>query len=86
VRLLALTRVLRGKELRVRGEDTRMFGLENETNLLYQKGRSFGRPSQFIDVLEPHEHPVVLPHVSHFIHVPFRTSVKFPHSPHISPS
>ena len=33
-----------------------------------------------------HEHPVVLPHVSHFMHVPFRTSVKFPHSPHISPS
>jgi len=34
----------------------------------------------------PHEHPVVLPHVSHFMQVPFRTSVKFPHSPHISPS
>ena len=33
-----------------------------------------------------HEHPVVLPHVSHFKHVPLRTSVKFPHSPHISPS
>jgi len=34
----------------------------------------------------PHEHPVVLPHVSHFMHVPFRTSVKLPHSLHISPS
>jgi hypothetical protein len=34
----------------------------------------------------PHEHPVVDPHVSHFIQVPFRTKVKFPHSPHISPS
>jgi hypothetical protein len=33
-----------------------------------------------------HEHPVVLPHVSHFMQVPFRTSVKFPHSEHISPS
>ena len=33
-----------------------------------------------------HEHPVVLPHVSHFMHVPLRTSVKFMHSPHISPS
>src|SRR5215216_1214045 len=33
-----------------------------------------------------HEHPVVLPHVSHFMQVPFRTSVKLPHSPHISPS
>jgi putative transposase len=31
-------------------------------------------------------HPVVLPHVSHFMHVPFRTSEKCPHSPHISPS
>jgi len=34
----------------------------------------------------PHEHPVVLPHVSHFMQVPLRTSVKLPHSPHISPS
>jgi dGTPase len=33
-----------------------------------------------------HEHPVVAPHVSHFMQVPFRTKVKFPHSPHISPS
>jgi hypothetical protein len=33
-----------------------------------------------------YEHPVVLPHVSHFMHVPFRTSVKFPHSPQASPS
>jgi hypothetical protein len=34
----------------------------------------------------PHEHPVVPPHESHFMQVPFRTSVKFPHSPHASPS
>ena len=33
-----------------------------------------------------YEHPVVLPHVSHFKHVPLRTKVKFPHSPHASPS
>jgi len=33
-----------------------------------------------------HEHPVVDPHVSHFMQVPFRTRVKFPHSEHISPS
>ena len=33
-----------------------------------------------------HEHPVVPPHVLHFKHVPFRTSVKFPHSPQASPS
>ena len=31
-------------------------------------------------------HPVVIPHVSHFIQVPFRTSEKCPHSLHISPS
>lgn len=36
--------------------------------------------------LPPHEHPVVLPQVSHFMQVPFRTSVKLPHSLHISPS
>ena len=33
-----------------------------------------------------YEHPVVLPHVSHFMQVPFLTSVKLAHSPHISPS
>src|SRR5260221_494257 len=33
-----------------------------------------------------HEHPVVEPHVSHFMQVPLRTSVKFPHSPQASPS
>jgi hypothetical protein len=36
--------------------------------------------------LQNHEHPVVLPHVSHFMQVPLRTSEKWPHSPHISPS
>jgi hypothetical protein len=47
------------------------------------------RSSSSITVLRmhvPHEHPVVDPHVSHFMQVPFRTKVKFPHSPHISPS
>ena len=33
-----------------------------------------------------HEHPVVDPHVSHFMQVPLRTSVKLPHSPQASPS
>ena len=33
-----------------------------------------------------YEHPVVLPHVSHFMQVPLRTKVKLPHSPHASPS
>jgi hypothetical protein len=34
----------------------------------------------------PYEHPVVDPHVSHFMQVPLRTKVKFPHSPQASPS
>jgi hypothetical protein len=33
-----------------------------------------------------HEHPVVLPHVSHFRHVPLRTMVKLPHSGQASPT
>lgn len=33
-----------------------------------------------------YEHPVVLPHVSHFMQVPFRTSVKLKHSGQASPS
>ena len=33
-----------------------------------------------------HEHPLVAPQVLHFMHVPLRTRVKFPHSPHGSPS
>jgi hypothetical protein len=35
---------------------------------------------------EPQLHPVVDPQVSHFKHVPFRTSVKFAHSGQDSPS
>ena len=31
-------------------------------------------------------HPLVAPQVSHLRHVPFRTRVKFPHSPQLSPS
>src|SRR5436305_7693409 len=33
-----------------------------------------------------YEQPVVDPHVSHFMQVPLRTSVKLPHSPQASPS
>jgi hypothetical protein len=43
------------------------------------------KPGQDDDRLV-YEHPVVLPHVSHFMQVPLRTSVKLPHSLHISPS
>ena len=43
-------------------------------------------PMEFERQAGLHEHPVVLPHVSHFMQVPFRTSEKCPHSPHISPS
>jgi hypothetical protein len=32
------------------------------------------------------EHPVVVPHVMHFKHVPFRTMVNWPQSPQGSPS
>ena len=45
-----------------------------------------GRVKPGHDALMDHEHPVVLPHVSHFMQVPLRTSVKLPHSPHGSPS
>ncbi len=45
-----------------------------------------GRIKSGHNELENYEHPVVDPHVSHFKHVPFRTSVKFPHSPQASPS
>ena len=34
----------------------------------------------------PQLHPVVLPHVSHFKQIPFRTMVKFPHSGQASPT
>jgi hypothetical protein len=33
-----------------------------------------------------HEHPVVVPHVMHFRHVPFLTIVNWPQSPQGSPS
>ena len=33
-----------------------------------------------------HEQPVVLPQVSHFMHVPLRTKVKLAHSGHASPT
>ena len=43
-------------------------------------------PPFFTRAADGHEHPVVLPHVSHFMQVPFLTKVKFPHSPQASPS
>jgi len=36
--------------------------------------------------VRPQLQPVVEPQVSHFMQVPLRTSVKLPHSLHISPS
>ena len=39
-----------------------------------------------VRLVDVYEHPVVLPHVSHFMQVPLRTSVKLPHSPQLSPS
>ncbi len=55
----------------------------------YSRGN---RSNSFVETIRnirsgySYEHPVVLPHVSHFMQVPFRTSVKLPHSEHISPS
>jgi hypothetical protein len=43
-------------------------------------------PAQNSSMASYHEHPVVLPHVSHFRQVPLRTRVKLPHSPQASPS
>jgi hypothetical protein len=56
------------------------------------QGRPVGHPFVVLAGSRPammgqsYEHPVVDPHVSHFKQVPFRTSVKFKHSEHISPS
>jgi hypothetical protein len=52
---------------------------------------NFAARNTFVETIryndfDPQLHPVVLPHVSHFMHVPLRTSVKLPHSEHISPS
>ncbi len=41
-----------------------------------KKGVRLGAPFHFNALKIAHEHPVVLPHVSHFRHVPFRTIVK----------
>ena len=57
--------------------DERVIGLKTRFALLARPAMTFMRY---------HEHPVVLPHVSHFMQVPLRTSVKLPHSEHISPS
>jgi hypothetical protein len=37
-------------------------------------------------VVDPQLHPLVPPQVSHFMQVPLRSRVKFPHWPHASPS
>ena len=39
-----------------------------------------------LDALAIHEHPLVLPQVSHLRQVPFLTSVKLPQEPQASPS
>lgn len=52
----------------------------------YIKFLEAGRKSHRSASNGTHEHPVVEPHVSHFMQVPLRTSVKFWHSPQASPS
>lgn len=52
-----------------------------------QRSQHLGAFFELSIVVHGHyEHPVVLPHVSHFMQVPLRTSVKFMHSPQASPS
>jgi hypothetical protein len=47
---------------------------------------SLGKLPIFKAKLLVYEQPLVAPHVMHFMHVPLRVSVKFPHSSHESPS
>jgi hypothetical protein len=66
----------------------------NSQASITQKRAAFWPPFEVVDgrvkldhdESAAYEHPVVDPQVSHFKHVPFRTSVKFKHSEHISPS
>lgn len=64
--------------------------LQHSTNLFTARNQTLRMPGTAGHALTflvlGYEHPVVLPQVSHFIQVPFRTSVKLPHSEHISPS
>ena len=50
------------------------------------RGEQQADPRQSKGIREPYEHPLVEPQVVHFMHVPFRTRVKLPHSPQASPS
>jgi hypothetical protein len=55
---------------------------------LNEEGGRFSAPAPSYQpgVVESQLHPVVLPHVSHFRHVPFLTIVKFEHSGQASPT
>src|SRR5262249_26362625 len=53
----------------------------------YRSSITFAASRRLADKTSPaHEHPVVVPQVMHFKHVPFRTMVNWPQSPHGSPS
>src|ERR1044072_3029956 len=61
--------------------------IEHRALLSGVPGSSPGTTSESADAPSRfYEHPVVLPHVSHFMQVPLRTRVKLPHSPQASPS
>src|SRR4029450_888506 len=50
------------------------------------RGEQQAAPPHSKGIREPSEQPLVEPQVVHFMHVPFRTRVKLPHSPQLSPS
>ena len=61
---------------------------------MWSPGSDPTRSGEFTALVTPYRlaslqtqlHPLVLPQVLHFMQVPLRTSVKFPHSLHESPS
>lgn len=66
--------------------------METDSRTVTPFGKESANPSrccyamhQFL-LASSYEHPLVLPHVLHFMHVPLRTSVKFPQPPQASPS
>ena len=66
----------------VREEETaQAVPAENDSNVARGAERS-----EYANHASSQLHPVVPPHVSHFKHVPLRTSVKFAHSGQASPS
>jgi hypothetical protein len=79
--LIGQASVIDGDTLEIHGSRIRLWAASRAAPYSWMAGTS-----PVMTIRKVHEHPVVDPHVSHFMQVPFRTSVKLPHSPHISPS